>query len=286
VSGRDTAPSGVPGRYCVIRTANGFLVARQGGDHLELVDETTARILLGRRQPVRSEEADPRSAKPADYVVPVAPGRIVAIGLNYRDHIRETGLPTPTVPLVFAKFPTSLIGPGEQIVIDRRLTARVDWEVELAVVIGRPMKNVREERALDYVLGYTIANDVSARDLQFADDQWVRGKSLDTFCPVGPVVVGSAEVPDPQNLRLITRVNGETVQDGTTADMVFSVAQILSHCSRSFTLEPGDLVLTGTPWGCGEFMDPTRSLRGGDIVEADIESIGCLRNPVVEVAGE
>jgi 2-keto-4-pentenoate hydratase/2-oxohepta-3-ene-1,7-dioic acid hydratase in catechol pathway len=167
-------------------------------------------------------------------------------------------------------------------VIDRELTERVDWEVELAVVVGRPMHAVPTEDALDFVRGYTVANDVSARDIQFADGQWIRGKSLDTFCPLGPAVVDAAEIPDPQSLGVRTRVNGETVQDSNTSEMVFGVAELLAFCSRSFTLEPGDVLLTGTPWGCGEFMDPRRSLQGGDVVEVEIDAIGTLRNPVVE----
>lgn len=211
------------------------------------------------------------------------PGKIVAIGLNYKDHIREAGVEPPARPLVFAKFPTCVIGDGEAIEIDYSLSERVDWEVELAVVIGRTMRRVSEADALEYVHGYTVANDISARDTQLADGQWVRGKSFDTFCPLGPRIVPAAEIPDPQALGLRTRVNGETVQDSTTAEMVFGVAELLSFCSRSFTLEPGDVVLSGTPRGCGEFMDPPRSLRPGDCVEVEIDGIGMLRNPVVAV---
>ncbi len=164
--------------------------------------------------------------------------------------------------------------------IPRALTERVDWEIELAAIIGETARNVSEADALKVVSGYTIANDVSARDLQFADGQWVRAKSLDTFCPLGPRVV---EIDDPQNLKLLTRVNGETVQDSSTSEMIFSVAQLVSFCSHSFTLDPGDVIVTGTPWGCGEFMEPKRSLKHGDVVECEIEGIGVLRNPVVEV---
>jgi 2-keto-4-pentenoate hydratase/2-oxohepta-3-ene-1,7-dioic acid hydratase in catechol pathway len=208
------------------------------------------------------------------------PGKIVAIGLNYMDHAKESGTEPPKRPLIFAKFPTSVINHEEQIRIPRKLTERVDWEVELAVIIGRDATRVSEKDALSYVRGYTVANDVSARDLQFADVQWVRAKSLDTFCPLGPKVV---ELDDPQNLKLATRVNGETMQDSSTSQMIFGVAELISFCSHSFTLEPGDLILTGTPWGVGEFMDPKRSLQDGDVVECEIEGIGVLRNPVVDV---
>jgi 2-keto-4-pentenoate hydratase/2-oxohepta-3-ene-1,7-dioic acid hydratase in catechol pathway len=218
-------------------------------------------------------------------LAPIAPGKIVAVGLNYLDHIREANLQPPLAPLIFTKFTSSVTGPTDPIVIDPELTERVDWEVELAVVIERKMQRVPEGDALDYVLGYTVANDVSARDLQFADGQWVRGKSLDTFCPIGPCVLTADEVADPQNLTLRTRVNGEVVQNSSTSEMVFGVAELLAYCSRSFTLEPGDVVLTGTPWGCGAFMDPPRSLNPGDVTECEIPPIGTLVNPVTSLAG-
>ena len=208
------------------------------------------------------------------------PGKIVAIGLNYMDHVRESGATPPEKPLVFTKFTTSLIGDGDTIEIPKGLTERVDWEVELAVVIDQAARNVSAADALSYVRGYTVANDVSARDMQFADGQWVRAKSLDTFCPLGSELVS---VDDPQDLKLVTRVNGEVVQDSNTSEMIFGVAELISFCSHSFTLEAGDVILTGTPWGCGEFMDPKRSLKDGDVVECEIEGVGVLRNPVVEV---
>ncbi|HEU4702990.1 MAG TPA: fumarylacetoacetate hydrolase family protein [Conexibacter sp.] len=210
------------------------------------------------------------------------PGKIVAVGLNYRNHVAEAGLEVPRTPLLFAKLPSSVIGDGDPIVIDRAQTQRVDWEVELAVVVGRAMRDVAQADALDHVGGYAVANDVSARDVQAAESQLLRAKSFDTFCPLGTPVPAAA-VADPQALRLRTRVNGETVQDSTTAEMVFGVAELLAYLSRSFTLEPGDVVLTGTPPGCGEFMDPPRSLRHGDVVEVEIDGVGTLRNPVVEV---
>jgi 2-keto-4-pentenoate hydratase/2-oxohepta-3-ene-1,7-dioic acid hydratase in catechol pathway len=175
-----------------------------------------------------------------------------------------------------------VIGADEPIRLPLDVTRRVDWEVELAVVIGRRAHGVAVGDALQHVYGYTVANDVSARDLQFSDGQWVRAKSLDTFCPLGPVLVTADEIPDPQALSLACRVNGELVQDSTTDLMVFGVAELISFCSHSFTLEPGDVLLTGTPWGCGEFMDPKRSLAPGDVVECEIGGIGTLRNPVVE----
>jgi 5-carboxymethyl-2-hydroxymuconate isomerase len=217
----------------------------------------------------------------ARLLAPYRPGKIVAIGLNYADHIRETGMDAPAKPLIFAKFTTSLAGPTDPVVIDSELTERVDWEVELGVVIGRTMRNVPVEDVLDHVLGYTVANDVSARDVQLSEGQWIRGKSFDTFCPIGPSVVTADEVADPQALALRTRVNGETVQDSSTSEMIFGVAELLAYCSRSFTLERGDLLLTGTPWGCGEFGEPKRSLAAGDVMETEVEGLGTLRNPIV-----
>jgi 5-carboxymethyl-2-hydroxymuconate isomerase len=215
-----------------------------------------------------------------DIVAPLLPSKVVAIGLNYLDHIRETGMDRPERPLVFAKFPSSVIGPNEAIEIDPEISERVDWEVELAVVIGTMARRVSVDRALDHVFGYTVANDVSARDVQFSDGQWVRGKSLDTFCPLGPAVVTADDVPNPQALRLSTMVNDRLVQDSSTSEMLFGVRELIAFCSRSFTLEPGDVVLTGTPWGCGEFMSPKQSLQPGDVVVCAVEGIGELRNPV------
>jgi 2-keto-4-pentenoate hydratase/2-oxohepta-3-ene-1,7-dioic acid hydratase in catechol pathway len=229
---------------------------------------------------------DPRNlavgdAVAGELVAPLQPGKIVAIGLNYLDHIRESKLSQqPEQPLVFAKFPSSVTGPNDPIVVDVELTMQVDWEVELGVIVGRRMRNVAVGAALDHVFGYTVGNDVSGRDVQFSESQWTRGKSFDTFCPIGPVVVTPDEIPDPQVLALRTRVNGELMQDSSTAEMLFGVAELLAFCSRSFRLEPGDLLLTGTPWGCGYFMDPPRALEIGDVVECEVERIGVLRNAV------
>ncbi|AXG81272.1 fumarylacetoacetate hydrolase family protein [Streptomyces paludis] len=217
-------------------------------------------------------------------VLPYRPGTLHGIGLNYRDTIAEMGWETPAEPYLFPKLASSVIGPGEAVVFDPELTRRVDWETELAVVIGAEARHVPRARAMDHVFGYTVANDISARDLQDRDGQWLRGKGLDTFCPLGPVVVTADAVPDPHRLRVRTRVNGETVQDGTTADMVFRVPELIAHLSRFFTLRPGDVVLTGTPAGCGDFMRPPRALRDGDVLESEVEGIGRLVNPVRETA--
>jgi 2-keto-4-pentenoate hydratase/2-oxohepta-3-ene-1,7-dioic acid hydratase in catechol pathway len=207
------------------------------------------------------------------------PEKIVCVGLNYRDHAEEQGTELPEAPLLFAKWPNTLIGPGEPIVIPP-ITKQVDYEAELGVVIGRRVRGTSAENALDAVAGYLCLNDVSARDLQFSDGQWVRGKSLDTFCPVGPALIPAADVPDPQALAIRALVNGEALQDSSTSNMIFSVAEIVAHVSQAITLEPGDLIATGTPAGVGAFRDPPIWLEPGDEVTIEIESIGALTNPV------
>jgi 2-keto-4-pentenoate hydratase/2-oxohepta-3-ene-1,7-dioic acid hydratase in catechol pathway len=206
------------------------------------------------------------------------PGKVVGIGRNYREHVDEEGTQRPAAPLVFAKWPTSVIGDRGEIRWDPGLTNQVDWEAELGVVIGRRARDVPEADALDYVLGYTCLNDVSARDIQFGDGQWVRGKSLDTFCPMGPALITADEIGDPQDLAIGCLVGAERVQDARTSQMYFGVAAIVSYCSQSFTLEPGDVIATGTPGGVGVFRDPPRYLVDGDVVTVEIERIGRLVN--------
>jgi 2-keto-4-pentenoate hydratase/2-oxohepta-3-ene-1,7-dioic acid hydratase in catechol pathway len=208
------------------------------------------------------------------------PSKIIGIGLNYRDHAAETGQDLPTRPTVFAKFPSALTGPYDPIVLPEQSNS-VDYEGELGVVIGRQARFVPEDEALSYVGGYLAVNDVSARDVQNWTSQWSLGKSFDTFAPVGPFLVTAAEVPDPQNLEIETRVNGVTVQHSSTANMVFTVAALISQLSAVMTLEPGDIIATGTPGGIGGAQNPPRFLKDGDIVEVEIERLGCLRNPVV-----
>jgi 2-keto-4-pentenoate hydratase/2-oxohepta-3-ene-1,7-dioic acid hydratase in catechol pathway len=207
------------------------------------------------------------------------PGKIVCVGLNYRDHAEEQGTELPAAPLLFAKWPNTLIGPGEPIVIPP-VTTQVDYEAELGVVIGERVRGVSAQNALDAVRGYLCLNDVSARDLQFSDRQWVRGKSLDTFCPVGPELVPAAEVPDPQTLAIRAIVNGQVLQDSSTSRMIFPVTELIAYVSRAITLEPGDLIATGTPSGVGAFRDPQVWLEPGDEVTIEIEGIGALTNPV------
>jgi 2-keto-4-pentenoate hydratase/2-oxohepta-3-ene-1,7-dioic acid hydratase in catechol pathway len=206
------------------------------------------------------------------------PGKVIAIGRNYADHAAEGGAAPPPAPLIFAKWPSSVIGPGDEIRWDPALTAEVDYEAELGVVIGRRARRIAAADALDYVLGYTCLDDVSARDLQFGDRQWVRGKSLDTFCPMGPAVVTLDEFHDPNDLAISCTVNDEVVQAARTSRMLFSVSQIVAHCAEAFTLEPGDVIATGTPAGVGVYRDPPRFLGDGDVVRVTIEGIGDLVN--------
>ncbi len=206
------------------------------------------------------------------------PGKIAAAGVNYHSHGAEQQREPPDHPVLFAKFNTAVIGHGRPIRWSPDLTQAVDYEAELAVVIGRTARRVAAEDALDHVAGYTCLNDVSARDLQYADKQFVRGKSLDTFCPMGPWLVTADEIPDPQALRIQCLVNGELMQDASTSEMLFGVAALVSYCSHAFTLERGDVIATGTPAGVGWFREPRRMLRDGDVVEVRIEGIGSLVN--------
>ncbi len=248
------------------RTMAGLLSAGTAGDLL--------RAAAGDRI-----ATDGRPLSEIELLAPVPrPGKVVAIGRNYRDHTTEEGVEPPKAPLIFSKWPSCVIGPDDEIRWNPQLTEQVDYEAELAVVIGRTARRVSPADALDFVLGYTCLNDVSARDLQFGDGQWVRGKSLDTFCPMGPALVTADEIPDPQNLAISCRVDGRIMQEASTADMYFGVAEIISFCSQAFRLDPGDVIATGTPGGVGIFRDPPILLGDGDEVVVEIERIGRLRN--------
>jgi acylpyruvate hydrolase len=212
------------------------------------------------------------------------PGKVVCVGLNYRSHLAEIGERASDYPVLFHKTATSVIGHRQAIVLPR-VSQQVDYEGELAVVIGRRGKYVAERDALAHVAGYTCANDVSAHDLEFRTSQWTSGKMLDTFCPLGPVLLTADEVPDPGSLRLRTALNGQIVQDAWTTDMVFSVPFLVSYVSSLATLEPGDLILTGTPAGIGCNRKPQVFLRPGDQVSVTIDGIGTLTNPVIAEGG-
>jgi 5-carboxymethyl-2-hydroxymuconate isomerase len=206
--------------------------------------------------------------------------KLVCVGLNYRDHAEEEGVELPAEPLLFGKFANALCDPGAPIVLPRE-GGHVDAEAELAVVIERRVRHVTPEQALDVVAGYTCANDVSARDLQFRDGQWLRAKSFDTFCPLLPELRSVEELGDAGDLRIVQRLSGKTLQDSRTSLLIFGVRELVAHASTVFTLEPGDVILTGTPAGVGFFRDPKVSLAPGDEVEIEIEAVGTLRNPVV-----
>jgi 2-keto-4-pentenoate hydratase/2-oxohepta-3-ene-1,7-dioic acid hydratase in catechol pathway len=219
-------------------------------------------------------------ATPESVLRQDAPVKIICTGLNYQAHIRESGVEPPHEPLLFGKFANTLIGPGDPIVLPPEAT-HVDSEAELAVEIGRRGRRFSEEDALDFVAGYRCANDVSARNLQFGDKQWTRGKGFDTFCPLGDRLVPVAELGDASGLRVVQRLNGELFQDGNTSDLLFGVRRLVAHAASVFTLEPGDLILTGTPSGVGHSRKPPVSMKDGDVVEVEIDGIGVLRNPVV-----
>jgi 2-keto-4-pentenoate hydratase/2-oxohepta-3-ene-1,7-dioic acid hydratase in catechol pathway len=207
------------------------------------------------------------------------PQKIVCVGLNYRDHAEEQGTQLPERPLLFAKWPNTLIGDGDPIRIPA-ISEHVDYEAELGVVIGRRARAVSIGDALDYVEGYVVANDVSGRDLQFADGQWARGKSLDTFLPVGDLVPAS-EVPDPQALAIRAVLNGVVMQESNTSNMIFGVAEVIAFVSQAITLEPGDLIITGTPAGVGAFREPPVWMKPGDEITIEIDGVGSITNPVI-----
>jgi 2-keto-4-pentenoate hydratase/2-oxohepta-3-ene-1,7-dioic acid hydratase in catechol pathway len=208
----------------------------------------------------------------------IRPSKIIAIGLNYMDHATEGNEEIPETPLVFTKFPNSLTGHKQNVCWDQAITKQVDYEAELAVIIGKMAQKCSVQEANEVIWGYTCANDVSARDLQFGDGQWVRGKSLDTFCPLGPWIVQNADIEAPHSLEIQCRVNGQIMQKSNTEKMIFTIPELISFLSNHFTLSPGDIILTGTPEGVGVFRKPPVFLNDGDTMEVEIESIGCLLN--------
>lgn len=256
---------------------------RLGRDDAQPADLAAAISLLSSSDDVPTGEVLPEPAADGYGCPLVRPGKIVAAGANYLAHAQEAGLERPPRPLLFAKYPSSLNTPTGEIRWDSSLTSQLDYEGELAVVIGRSCHRVSENEALDFVFGYAVANDVSARDLQKADGQLSRSKSMDTFCPVGPWIATVDEVPDPHDLRVTTRVNGEVRQDASTSDMLFSVRELISYLSLSMTLEPGDVILTGTPEGTALGFDPPKFLGAGDVVRCEIAGLGYVENRVVDV---
>jgi acylpyruvate hydrolase len=253
---------------------------RQGemvlGQVRALVDDLRAGITgAGSTEDVVLGSTDIKFAAPI-----LSPQKIIGVGLNYRDHCEENHLKPPQFPITFAKYPSAIIGPEEAIDLHAHVTRQVDYEAEFAFVIGKQARHVSRQEALDYVAGYTIVNDVSARDLQFAEGQWVRAKSLDTFCPLGPALVTKDEIPDPHSLDIKCVLNGATVQHSNTRHLLFGVQDLVSHLSSSITLLPGDIISTGTPGGVGYYKKPQLFLKSGDRVQVEIDRIGILGNPV------
>ena len=267
-----------------IETTDWLSYATYMNEVIERGDNGCARIIdLVQRVKAGDLEIPERFVYPVHsvrYLPPVYPGKIIAIGRNYVDHAIEGGAEPPAAPLIFNKLPNSLSAHNEPIVL-HKISTQIDYEAELAVVIGRRATRVGEAEALDYVFGYTLINDVSARDLQFGDGQWVRGKGLDGFAPLGPFITTRDEIPDVQALKIEGRLNGEVMQSSNTSKMVFNVACLVSYISQGITLEPGDVIATGTPDGVGIFRKPPVLLKAGDVFEVTIEGLGTLRNPVV-----
>ncbi len=256
------------------RSVRGFLAASP--DEQEQVLAWAARQLEAGERVLSLEEVELGPPVPD-------PEKIVCLGTNYPEHASEAGLDIPSAPTFFAKFRNSLVGPTSQVILPAA-DPFIDYEGELAVVIGRRCKHVSEQEALAYVVGYTVCNDVSARALQMQTSQWTAGKAIDTFLPMGPGIVLAADILDPQALTLTTRVNGEVVQHESTSQMIFSVAAAIAFLSSFMTLEPGDVIATGTPSGIGARRQPPLFLHAGDIVEVEIEPIGMIRNQMVAEA--
>ncbi|HJX00667.1 MAG TPA: fumarylacetoacetate hydrolase family protein [Terriglobales bacterium] len=257
-------------------------------------DDALSFIAAGAKGQQRAESlvkaASARELLPVDSVrlsAPIPrPPKILCVGLNYRDHAKESNMEVPAVPTVFAKYASSVIGPGEPIVLSAA-TQKPDYEAEFAVVIGRRTKQVQRSQWKDYVFGYTILNDVSARDVQLATSQWTLGKSFDTFAPMGPHIVTADEILDPHALDIRLSIGGETLQHSNTRELIFGIPELIEYLSRMMTLEPGDIISTGTPAGVGLGRTPPRWLRPGEEILIEIEKIGILRNPVIaEQAGK
>ena len=228
--------------------------------------------------PVPGNEVGPLAAVTLLAPVP-APGKVVGVGRNYAEHAAETGSPVPTAPQLFGMWANAVVGPGVDVLLPA-ITTQLDYEAELVVVIGRRAQRVAAGDALDHIFGYTCGNDVSARDLQFGDTQWIRGKTLDTFAPMGPWIVTADEIPDPQALSIRCSVNGTVLQDDTTANMIFPVSELIAFISDAITLDPGDVIYTGTPPGVAFGMAEPRYVQPGDEMVVEIDGIGALRNRV------
>ena len=285
-------------RLATIQTSAGPRAALRQGDAYVDLHATDAALPASVRGlleggPEALKAAAAAAARPQAVKVPVQgarllppvpdPRKIVCIGLNYRDHAAEGGAPIPKDPVLFSKYATALIGQGEQIVLPA-VSQEVDFEAELVIVVGKKGRHLAKETAAGHIAGYTIGHDVSARDWQLKKDgkQWMVGKTFDTFAPLGPELVTADEVGNPHALAIKLRLNGQTMQDSNTGQMIFTAADLLTYLSQVFTLEPGDLVFTGTPSGVGFARKPPVFLKAGDVVEVEIDKLGVLRNPVVQ----
>jgi 2-keto-4-pentenoate hydratase/2-oxohepta-3-ene-1,7-dioic acid hydratase in catechol pathway len=285
VSFTSALADGPPGHRLGVDRPDGIL------DLTDALGSDLGAVLAGSDPVAMLTDAESEAAYEAQILIPAGevrlcaplphPGKIVCVGLNYHDHCREQGVEVPDYPMLFAKFANAITDPGLP-VVRPRATEALDLECELALVIGWRASRVSVERAMDHVFGFTIVNDVTARDLQREDRQWLRAKGWDGFAPLGPAIVTRDEVADPQALAIRSSVNGESWQDSSTADMIFDLPTLLAFITRSITLEPGDLVVTGTPAGVGHFQQPPRYLVAGDVMRCEIDGIGTLENPVVD----
>lgn len=264
-------------RLCTYRDDGRTRLGSVEGDTVRPLDGRDVADAIGAATPPAA--ADPLPLEGLELVAPLRPGKLLGVGLNYRDHAAETGAELPREPLLFAKLTGAVTGPSAD-VVRPAYTDELDYEGELAVVIGRRTRDVPEHRALEHVFGYAVMNDVTARDRQRAEPQWIRAKGGDTFAPFGPWITTADEVPDPQALAIRTTVNGHVRQEGRTADMVFGVAALIAWCSAAFTLEPGDVITTGTPAGVGVARRPPVFLVPGDRVRVEIDGLGALENTI------
>lgn len=264
-------------RLCTFRNGTGTRLGEVLGDHVRPLDGRDVRDAIG--GPLPAPAGDPRPLAGLELLAPLRPGKVIGVGWNYPEHAAEMGGSTREEPVVFSKLVTSLTGPAAS-VTHPAYTGELDYEGELAVVIGAVARDVPRERALDHVFGYAVMNDITARDRQRDEPQWVRAKGGDGFGPFGPWVTTRDEVPDPQALRIRTWVNGDLRQDASTAGMAFGVADLVAWCSAGFTLEPGDVIATGTPPGVGRARTPPAFLRPGDAVRVEIDGLGALENAI------
>jgi 2-keto-4-pentenoate hydratase/2-oxohepta-3-ene-1,7-dioic acid hydratase in catechol pathway len=243
--------------------------------------EMTAAIAAGLPAITAAAKGPVQQLSSVKLLAPIPrPPKVICVGLNYRDHAIESNMPIPTIPVIFSKFSNTVIAPGEDVIIPKN-TEKPDYEAEFAFILGKPGRHVSKENAMDYVFGYTCVTDVSARDFQLATSQWLMGKTFDTFCPMGPWIVTADEIPDPHNLNIGLKIDGEVVQNSSTKELIFNVPELVAHLSSVFTFEPGDVVSTGTPPGVGLGRKPPRWLKPGETMTVWIEGIGELTNRCV-----